>query len=74
MKKIGCLFFRAFLVGGNSNNSANAGFRYSNVNNSVSNSNANIRAQLSLINKNISYDREQNPCLLAKNDFKKECW
>jgi hypothetical protein len=42
---------RAFLVGGNAN-SANAGFRYSNVDDSVSNTRAHIGARLCLILKN----------------------
>jgi hypothetical protein len=54
---------RAVLRGGNANNGANAGFSYLNTNNTASNTNANIRAQLSYFKKYI-----QRPCLLAKND------
>jgi hypothetical protein len=41
-------------VGGNANNDANAGLVYSNANNALSNTNANISSHLSFKGKNIA--------------------
>lgn len=43
-----CILQRALIASGNANNGANAGFVYSNSNNTASNTNANIGSQLSL--------------------------
>jgi len=49
------------LFGSSANNGSNAGFGYSNTNNTPSNANANIGSQLSCLNE------EMKPCRLAKN-------
>ena len=54
MKKIGCLFFRGFRVGGGWRWAASAGFRGAAVFLSASAASARGGVRLSLINKNIS--------------------
>ncbi len=61
---IGCTSLRGFFVGGNANNTSNAGFTYVNSNNSVANTNTNISGHLSYKNNNTC-----RPYLSVKNIF-----
>ena len=54
--------FKALYVGGNANNSVNAGLLYTNANNSATNTNTNIEGQL-----NVGFSAKHKPHLLVKN-------